>query len=33
MIVVIGGAGYIGSVLCRKLVHKGYDVSVVDKGF
>jgi len=33
MIVVIGGAGYIGSVLCKKLVHKGYDVLVVDKGF
>jgi nucleoside-diphosphate-sugar epimerase len=33
MIVVIGGAGYVGSVLCRKLLHKGYDVTVVDPGF
>ena len=27
---VIGGAGYLGSVLCRKLLEKGYRVKVLD---
>jgi nucleoside-diphosphate-sugar epimerase len=29
-VLVIGGAGYIGSVLCRDLIKKGYDVTVLD---
>jgi len=29
-VLVVGGAGYIGSVLCRKLLGKGYIVRVLD---
>ena len=32
-VVVLGGAGYVGSVLCRKLVSAGHEVVVIDKGF
>ena len=32
-IVVTGGSGYIGSVLCQKLVEAGYDVRVLDRFF
>ncbi|MEK6880524.1 MAG: SDR family oxidoreductase [Nanoarchaeota archaeon] len=32
-VTVLGGAGYIGSVLCRKLLEKHHEVTVVDKGF
>ena len=29
-VLVLGGAGYIGSLLCDKLVLKGYNVTVID---
>ena len=29
-ILVTGGAGFIGTHLCRELVHNGYDVRVLD---
>lgn len=29
-VLLIGGAGYLGSVLCRKLLNKGYQVRVLD---
>jgi nucleoside-diphosphate-sugar epimerase len=29
-ILVTGGAGYVGSILCRRLIEKGYMVSVLD---
>ena len=32
-VLVVGGAGYIGSVLCRQLLDRGYDVRVLDKVF
>ena len=32
MITVVGGAGYVGSVLCRDLVYRGYQVKVIDRG-
>jgi nucleoside-diphosphate-sugar epimerase len=32
-IVVTGGSGYIGSVLCQKLVDSGYDVRILDRFF
>lgn len=31
VVLVIGGAGYIGSALCRKLLEAGYEVRVLDK--
>lgn len=30
-VLVIGGAGYIGSVLCRRLLEHGYEVRVLDR--
>ncbi|MBT4935457.1 NAD-dependent epimerase/dehydratase family protein [Candidatus Woesearchaeota archaeon] len=30
-VLVVGGAGYIGSTLCHQLIEKGYDVRVLDK--
>lgn len=32
-VLVTGGAGYIGSVLCRILLEKGYDVVCLDRFF
>jgi nucleoside-diphosphate-sugar epimerase len=32
-VVVTGGSGYIGSVLCQKLVDSGFDVTVLDRFF
>ena len=29
-VLIVGGAGYIGSTLCHKLIEKGYDVRVLD---
>lgn len=29
-VLVVGGAGYLGSVLCRRLLHKGYFVRTLD---
>lgn len=29
-VLIVGGAGYLGSVLCRKLLDKGYKVKVLD---
>lgn len=30
-VLIVGGAGYIGSVLCKKLLKKNYTVKIVDK--
>ncbi len=30
-VLIVGGAGYIGSVLCKKLLKKNYSIKVVDK--
>ena len=32
-VLVIGGAGYIGSVLSPKLVDSSFDVKILDSGF
>jgi UDP-glucose 4-epimerase len=32
-VLVTGGAGYIGSVLCRMLIEKGFDVICLDRFF
>lgn len=32
-VIVTGGSGYIGSVLCQKLVDSGFDVNVLDRFF
>ena len=32
-VMVLGAAGYVGSVLCRKLISKNHDVVAVDVGF
>lgn len=32
-IFVLGAAGYVGSVLCRKLLHDGHEVVAIDNGF
>ena len=33
MILVVGGAGYVGSVLVRELLARGYAVRVMDRMF
>jgi nucleoside-diphosphate-sugar epimerase len=32
-VLVTGGAGYIGSILCRMLIEKGFDVICLDRFF